>query len=155
MADIRVGRDRIVALGALHQRAGDHRKCADDGRFVLKPVLAAEARHRRSKTVDDRHPARSGKQVGKSREGAFARRPQACAHIGFAERAAGRAVPQPRGDALKARFCGELGDVLSGDDEFTALAIDVAQRGFSDGNPIQTDLALGELDVHGLISFHP
>jgi hypothetical protein len=47
----------------------------------------------------------------------------------------------------------ELGDVLAGNDEFAALAIDMAQHGFGGGNPVQTDLALGELDVHGLISF--
>jgi hypothetical protein len=29
----------------------------------------------------------------------------------------------------------------------------MAQRGFGGGNAVQTDLALGELDVHGLISF--
>src|SRR5665213_1576053 len=43
--------------------------------------------------------------------------------------------------------------MLAGNDEFAAFAVDMAQRGFGGGNAVQTDLALGELDVHGLISF--
>jgi hypothetical protein len=48
---------------------------------------------------------------------------------------------------------GKIGDTLAGDDEFAALAIDMAQHGLGGGNAVQADLALGEMHIHGPFSF--
>src|SRR6266702_7410259 len=39
--------------------------------------------------------------------------------------------------------------MLAGDDQFAALAVDMAQHGFGRRNAVQPDLAFGEVDVHG------
>ena len=49
----------------------------------------------------------------------------------------------------KLDLAGEAADMLAGDDQFAALAIDMAQHGFGRGNAVQPDLAFGEVDVHG------
>ena len=48
---------------------------------------------------------------------------------------------------------GEVADALAGDDQFAALAIDMAEHGFGGGNAVQADRGLGKLDVHGSVSF--
>ena len=149
MAHVRIRRDRIEPLGAPDQRARDHRKRADDGGLVLQPVLGAKARDRRTKPVDDAHAVRRRQQVRQPREGALARRAQARPDIGFAEGGLAGAVPEPGGDALEARLGGQAADMLAGDDQLAALAVDMAQHGFGRGNAVQPDLAFGEVDVHG------
>ncbi len=57
----RVGRHRIIALGALYQGAGDHRKRADNRGLMREARFGAKARDRRAKAVDDRKPARNSK----------------------------------------------------------------------------------------------
>ena len=42
--------------------------------------------------------------------------------------------------------------MLAGDDQFAALAVDMAQRGFGGGDAVQPDRALRQLDIHGRIS---
>ena len=42
--------------------------------------------------------------------------------------------------------------MLAGDDEFAALAIDMAQHGFGGGDAVEPDRAFCKLDVHGWIS---
>jgi hypothetical protein len=42
--------------------------------------------------------------------------------------------------------------MFAGDDEFAALAIDMAQYGFGGGNAVEPDRAFCKLDVHGWIS---
>jgi hypothetical protein len=39
--------------------------------------------------------------------------------------------------------------MLAGDDQFTALTVDMAQRGFGGGDAVQPDWALLQLDIHG------
>ena len=113
----------------------------------------AQARDRGAKAIDDRQAARNSQQVRQPGEGAFAARAQGGAHGGLADRLAGAAAPQPRGHALEAGLAREVADPLAGDDQFAALAIDMAEHGFGGGNAIQADRGLGKLHVHGRISF--
>ena len=46
----------------------------------------------------------------------------------------------------------EVADALAGDDQFAALAIDMAQHGFGGGNAVEADRGLGKLHVHGRLS---
>ena len=66
-----------------------------------------------------------------------------------------RAAPQPCGDALKTRFACEVADALARDDQFAALAINMAQHGLGSRNAVQTNLALGEMHIHDRISYSP
>jgi len=93
MAEVRIRRERLAALGALHQRARDYRKRADDGRLMLKAVFRAQAGNRGPKPVDDRQAARGRQQVGQPCESALARGTEALADIGFAERPPAGAAP--------------------------------------------------------------
>ena len=54
MADGRIGRDGVTALRALHQRARDHRKRADNRGLMLQSVFRAESGDGGTKTIDDR-----------------------------------------------------------------------------------------------------
>ena len=153
MAGGRIGRHGIVAFRALHQRARDHRKRADDGGLVRQSCFRAQPRDRRAKTVDDRQAARDSEQFRQPGEGAFAPGAKRGAHRGLADRLAGAAAPQPGGDALEAGLAREVADPLAGDDQFAALAVDMAQHGFGGGNAVEADRGLGKLDVHGRISF--
>jgi hypothetical protein len=134
---------------ALHQRARDHRKRADDRGLVLQPASARSPRDRRAKSVDDRQAARDSEQIRQPGEGAFAGRAEGGAHIGFADRLAGAAAPEPGGHALETGLAREVADPLAGDDQFAALAIDMAEHGFGGGNAVQADRGLGKLHVHG------
>ncbi|MHC2159303.1 hypothetical protein ACVL5V_001724 [Bradyrhizobium ottawaense] len=149
MADIGIGCDRVESFCAPDQRACDHRKRADDRRLVLEPVLGAKSCDRRAKPVDDAHAARCRQQVRQASEGALARKAEARPHIGFGEGGLAGAVPEPGGDALEARLARQSTDMLAGDDQFAALAVDMAQHGLGRGNAVQPDLAFGEVDVHG------
>src|SRR4051794_24617801 len=149
MAGVRIRRDGSKPLRTADQRACNHGKCADDGRFMLEPILGTQTRDSGTKPLDDAHAARARQQVAQPRKGTFARGTEAGARIGFTERVLAGAVPEPGGDALKARFGGEGADMLAGDDQFAALAVDMAQHGFGRGNAVQPDLAFGEVDVHG------
>ncbi len=142
MAGGGIGRDRIVALRPLHQRAGDDRKRADDGGLVRQARFRAQPRDRRAKTVDDREAARDAEQIRQPGEGAFAARTEGGAYRGFADRLAGAAAPQPGGDALKPGLAGEVADPLAGNDQFAALAVDMAEHGFGGGYPVQADRGL-------------
>src|SRR6516225_10097784 len=44
--------------------------------------------------------------------------------------------------------------MLAGDDQLAALAVDMAQHGFGRRNAVEPDLAFGEVDIHGRVSFH-
>ena len=50
-----------LPFASLHQRAGDHRKRADDGGLVRQPCFRAQPGDRRAKAVDDRKPARDAR----------------------------------------------------------------------------------------------
>ncbi|MGY3471470.1 hypothetical protein ACVW0I_008341 [Bradyrhizobium sp. LM6.11] len=113
VAHARIGRDRIETFGAPDQRTCDHRKCADDGRLVLQPVLRAKSRDRRAKPVEDAHAACRWQQVGQTRESAFACGTQVRPHIGFAQRGLAGAVPKPGGNALKVRLARQSADMLA------------------------------------------
>jgi hypothetical protein len=52
------------------------------------------------------------------------------------------AAPQPSGHALKAGLAGEVADALAGDDQFAALAVDMAEHGFGGGDAVQADRGL-------------
>jgi hypothetical protein len=116
---------------------------------MFQPVLGAKARDGRAKPVDDPHAVRRRQQIGEPREGTLTRGTQARPHIGLAQRGLAGAVPEPGGDALKARLGGQPADMLAGDDQLAALAVDMAQHGLGRGDAVQPDLALGEVDVHG------
>ena len=123
---------------------------------MIEPALGAQPRDRRAKAVDDRQAAGCRQQVGQAREGALARRAQAGPHIGFGRAILPVAPFQSRAVTLsKARFACEVADVLAGDDQFAALAIDMAQHGLGGGNAVEADLAFGEVHVHDRISFRP
>jgi len=68
---IRIGSHWFVAFGLLHQRAGDDSSSADNGCFMIEPVLAAQASERGAKAVNDRKPTRRDQQFGQASEGAL------------------------------------------------------------------------------------
>jgi hypothetical protein len=136
----------------LHQRAGNHRKSADNGRLVVEPALRAQPRDRGAKSVDHGHAARRRQQVRQPGKGALACCAQIGADMGLVRHAPSGAAPKPRGDTLETRLAGEVADEVARDDQLAALAIDMAQHGFGGGHAVQTNLALGEVDVHGRIS---
>ena len=92
------------------------------------------------------------KQIRQPGESAVAARAEGGAYRGFADRLAGSAAPQPGGHALKTGLAGEVADPLAGDDQFAALAIDMAEHGFGGGNPVEADRGLGKLHVHRMVS---
>jgi hypothetical protein len=47
---------------------------------------------------------------------------------------------------------GEVANALARDDQFAALAIDMAQHGLGGRNAVQTNLAFGEMHIHDRIS---
>ena len=150
MADGRIGRDGIAALRALHQRARDHRKCADDGGLMLQSGFGAQSGDGGAETVDDRQAARNAQQApAAGQRRARGPRPGRRAPRPRVDRLAGPAAPQPGGDALEAGLAREVADPLAGDDQFAALAIDMAQHGFGGGNAVQPDRGFGKLHVHG------
>src|SRR4051812_31619957 len=104
--------------------------------------LGAQARDRRPKAIDHRKPPRNPEQVRQPRKGAFAPRAEGRAYGGLADRLAGAAAPEPRSDALKTGLAGEVADPLAGNDEFAALAVDMAQHGFGGGDAIEADRGL-------------
>jgi hypothetical protein len=53
----------LPAFRLLHQRARDHRKRADDRRFMLQPVFRAQSCNTSAKAVDNGHAARGRQQV--------------------------------------------------------------------------------------------
>ena len=126
----------------LHQRARDHRKGADDGRLVRKAGFRAQPGDGRPKAVDDRQSAGDAEQIRQPGKGEFAPRPECSPHGGFADRLAGAAAPEPRSDTLKTGLASEVADALAGNDEFAALAVDMAQHGFGGRNAIQADRGL-------------
>jgi len=58
-------------------------------------------------------------------------------------------APEPRGHALEAGFAHEIADTFAGDDQFAALAIDMAEHCFGGRDAVQPDRRLGKLHVHG------
>ncbi len=54
----------------------------------------------------------------------------------------GAAAPQSGGDALETGLAGEVADALAGNDQFAALAIDMAEHGFGGGDAIEADRGL-------------
>ena len=140
----RIGRDRIVALRALHQRAGDHRKRADD-RGLMRQVRFPRA-IRRSRRGSHRRSTGRGVIPSKSGSRAKARSRAAPKAARTAASPTGwpvAAAPQPRGHALEAGLAHEVADAFAGDDQFAALAVDMAEHGFGGGNAVQPDRALG------------
>src|SRR5262249_21053261 len=98
---------------------------------------------------------RGWQQVGQAGEGASACGAECGAYVGLGQRLACRAVPEARGDALETRMACEVADMLACDDQFAALAIDMAQDGLRGPDAVQTDLAFGEVHIHDRISFQP
>ena len=101
-----------------------------------------QPRDRRAKSIHDRQAAGDAEQIRQPGKGAFAPRPERGAHSGFADRLAGSAAPQPGGHALEAGLAGEVADALAGNDQFAALAIDMAEHGFGGGDAVQADRGL-------------
>ena len=106
------------------------------------PGFGAKPRDRRAKTVDDRKPPRNSQQLRQPGEGAFAPGAEGGANRGLADRLAGAAAPQPGGDALETGLARQFADPLAGNDQFAALAIDMAQHGFGGGNAVEANRGL-------------
>src|SRR5204863_8144899 len=101
-----------------------HRTRTDDRGLMIEPAFGAQARDRGTKTVDDAHAAGRRQQVGQPGKRTLARGAETGANMSLVRHLACGAAPQPRGDAFKTGLAGEVCDVLAGDDQFAALAVD-------------------------------
>ena len=101
------------------------------------PAIAA----RKPSTIDRPRviPSSSGSRANARSRPA----PRRGAHRGLPDRLAGAAAPQSRGHALETGFAREIADPFAGDDQFAALAIDMAEHGFGGGNAVEADRGLG------------
>ena len=100
------------------------------------PAIAA----RKPSTID--MPRVAGSRSGSRAKARSRAAPSAARTLASLDGCPVRAAPQPRGDALKTGLAGEVADMLAGDDQFAALAVDMAQHGFGGGNAVQADRGL-------------
>ena len=144
-----IGCDRVVALGALHQRAGDHRKRADDGGLVRQARFGAQPRDRRAKTVDDRQAARDAEQIRQPGEGAFAAAPSAArtaaSPIGWPVPPLHSRAVTPSKPVLRARSPTRSPAMISSPRSPSTWLSTVSAAGIA----VQADRGLRKLDVHG------
>src|SRR5262245_44420731 len=119
---------------------------------MIEPALGTHSSDRRAKAVNDGHAARGRQEIGQAGKRTLAGCAEAGANMRLVGDPAGGAAPQPRGHALETRLAGKAADEIARNDQLAALAINMAQHGFGSGYAVQTNLALGEVDVHGRIS---